>query len=68
MLTTFRSLTISQWALLIGVLLLSLSLRARARRVRPVDRAAAVRFLAIYAVVAIGLLAIAVVIVARVLG
>ncbi len=67
MLTTLRSLTISQWALLIGVLLLSLSLRARVRRVRPVDRAAA-RFLAIYAVVAIGLLAIAAVIVARVLG
>ena len=68
MLTAFRSLTISQWALLIGALLVSLSLRARVRRVRPVDRAAAARFLAIYAVVAIGLLAIAVVIVARVLG
>ena len=68
MLTTFRSLTISQWALLIAVLLLSLSLRARVRRVRPADRAAAARFLAIYAVVTVGLLTIAVVIVARVLG
>jgi glucan phosphoethanolaminetransferase (alkaline phosphatase superfamily) len=67
MLTTFRGLTISQWALLIGVLLVSLSLRARVRKTRPVDRAAVARFLAIYAVVAIGLLAIAVVIVARVL-
>lgn len=68
MLASFRGLTISQWALLIGVILVSLSLRARVRKTRPVDRAAAARFLAIYTVVAIGLLVIAVVIVARVLG
>ena len=64
----FRSLTIAQWALLIGVLLVSLSLRGRVRKVRPVDRAAAARFLVVYTLVAMGLLAIAAVVVARVIG